>query len=56
MFKKYLERVLGVSLFHGIERDSIEAMLNWREEGVIDFHLNAFEILDLEALKCMSDL
>lgn len=26
-----------------------------RDEGVIDFHLTAFEILDLEAIKAMSD-
>jgi CRP-like cAMP-binding protein len=42
--------------FFNVSRPSMSReMCKMRDEGVIDFYLNAFKILDLEALKMMSD-
>ncbi len=42
--------------FLNVSRPSMSReMCKMRDEGVIDFHLKAFSILDIEALKAMSD-
>jgi CRP/FNR family transcriptional regulator, dissimilatory nitrate respiration regulator len=43
--------------FLNVSRPSMSReMCKMRDEGIIDFHLTTFRILDLEALKAMSDL
>jgi CRP-like cAMP-binding protein len=42
--------------FLNVSRPSMSRELcSMRDEGVIDFHLNAFRIVDIEKLKAMSD-
>lgn len=42
MFGKYLEKVSGVGLFHGIPRDSLEVMLNCLKPKVCCFKRNDY--------------